>query len=529
VTRTERATLAAAVLGSAIVFLDGSIVNLALNQIGNDLPSTILGRLEGQAYVSTGYLATLAALLILAGALGDYYGRRRVFLMGLVGFGITSAICGLAPNLELLVVARIFQGIAGALLVPGALAIITATFDGPARGRAFGIWAAATTGVTTFGPPLGGILVQLVSWRSAFLINIPLVIVAVWLTTRFMRETRDETASGHFDWLGAFVAAVAIGGLSFGIIRGQQKEWQDPVAWTAIVVGAVGFVIFPFLMAKRAHPLVPLSLFRSRAFTAINISTLLIYGALYANFTFQALFMQGTLGYSPLGAALIGLPSGLILTFLSTRVGTIAGRVGARRFLVAGPLIMAAGLLWWLRVPATSTPWTANPAIPATLAPPLSVFTDPLPSVLLFGFGIALVVAPLTSTLMSSIPVRNAGLGSAINNALSRIGSPIVSPLLFVVVSNTFYSALATASPGTDPGSASLRATFSPLAPPPAGADPGVAAAAHLASTDAYHLAVIVCAVLFIAGAIVNFVGLRGTGATSAEPASAEPVAAAPG
>lgn len=351
-TRTERATLAAAILGSAIVFLDGTIVSIALRSIG-DLPATIVGKLEGQAYVTTGYLATLAALLILAGALGDYYGRRRVFLIGLVGFGVTSAACGLAPTLELLVVARILQGIAGALLVPGALSIITATFEGPARGRAFGIWAAATSGVTVLGPQLGGVIVQLVSWRAAFLINIPLVVVAVWLTTRYMRETRDETATAHFDWLGAFVAAVGVGGVSFGITREGQQQWQDPVGYWAIGIGLVGVLLFLILMAREKHPLVPLSMFTIRAFATINLSTLLIYGALYSMFTFQALYLQGTLGYSPTAQALLGLPSGLLLTFLSTRIGAISGRIGARPFLVAGPIVMAIGLLWWLRVPAT--------------------------------------------------------------------------------------------------------------------------------------------------------------------------------
>jgi MFS family permease len=423
---------------------------------------------------------------------------------------VTSAACGLAPNMELLVVARVLQGITGALLVPGALSIITSTFEGPARGRAFGLWAAATSGVAVFGPPIGGIIVQVVSWRAAFLVNIPLVVVATWLTVRYMAESRDESATGHFDWLGAIVAAIAVGGVSFGITREGEKQWQDPVALGAIVVGLIGLVVFVVLMATRPHPLVPLSLFRIRAFAAINLSTLLIYGALYSNFTFQALYLQGTLGYSPLGAALIGLPTGLLLTFLSARVGTIAGRIGARWFLVAGPLIMAAGLLWWLRVPADSTPWAATLSDPGTFAPPIAVLTDPLPSVLLFGFGIALVVAPLTATLMSSIPVRNAGLGSAINNALSRIGSPIVVPLLFVVVNGAFYAALAAAVPGTDPSSATLRSTYFPLNPPPSGADQAMAVAARLASTDAFHLAEIVCAALLAAGAVANLVGLRG-------------------
>jgi EmrB/QacA subfamily drug resistance transporter len=517
VSRTDRATLAAAIVGSSIVFLDGTIINIALKNIGQELPATIVGKLEGEAYVTSGYLATLAALLILAGALGDYYGRRRIFVIGLVGFGITSAAVGLSPNLELMAVARVFQGVAGALLVPGSLSIITATFEGPARARAFGIWAAATSAVTTLGPPIGGIIVEVISWRAAFLINVPLVVLAVWLTVRWMRESRDETASGHFDWLGAAVAALAIGGLSFGIIRGGEKQWQDPVAFVAVIVGVVGVIAFPILMAIRPHPLVPLSLFRIRAFAAINLSTLLIYGALYANFTFQALFLQGTLGYTPLGAALIGLPTGVLLTFLSTRVGSIAGRIGARPFLVGGPLVMAAGLLWWLRVPATSTPWLASLSDSSSLVPPLAVLTDPLPSVLVFGVGIALVVAPLTSTLMSSIPVRNAGIGSAINNALSRIGQPLVLAGLFIVVSGTFYASLAAVVPGTDPGSPTLRKEFVPLNPPGPGVDPALAAAARLASTEAFHFAVIVCAALLIAGAIVNLVGLRSTDAKSPE------------
>jgi EmrB/QacA subfamily drug resistance transporter len=521
-TTRQRATLAAAILGSAIVFLDGTIVTIALKNIGEDLPATIVGKLEGQTYVTSGYLATLAAFLVLAGALGDYYGRRRVFLIGLIGFGITSVACGLAPSLEILAVSRVAQGVAGALLVPGSLSIITATFEGAARSRAFGVWAAATAAVTTLGPPIGGILVQVVSWRSAFLVNVPLVAIAVWLTLRYMEETRDETAKSEFDWLGAAVAAVAIGGLSFGAIRGQQQQWQDPIAFAALGLGALGVIAFPILMATRPHPLVPLAMFRIRAFAAINLSTLLIYGALYTNFTFQALFLQGTIGYSPLAAALIGLPTGILLTVLSTRVGAIAGRIGARPFLVAGPLVMAGALLWWLRVPATSTPWVASLSDPASLIPPIAALTDPLPSVLLFGIGISLVVAPLTSTLMSSIPVRNAGLGSAINNALSRVGQPLMAAVVFIAVNGAFYAALAASVPGTDASSSALRTAYQPLNPPPADADPVLAAAARMATTDAFHLAVIVSAVLLLAGAVVNLIGLRPEDAGARKPASGD-------
>src|SRR5262245_26328599 len=295
-TTAQRGTLAAAILGSAIVFLDGTLVYIALPRIGEDLPAQFVGTLEGQTYVTSGYLATLAAFLVLGGALGDYYGRRRVFVIGLAGFGITSLACGLAPTLGLLVVARIFQGLAGALLIPGSLSIITAAFDGAARARAFGLLAAVTSALSTLGPPFGGILVETAGWRSLFLLNAPLVIAAIVLARRYMAESRDETASGHFDWLGAFVVVLAVGGLAFGATRGEQHQWQDPIAFVALGVGAVATIAFPFLMARRRYPLVPLSLFRIRAFSTINLSTLLIYGALYTYFGFQALFLQGTLG-----------------------------------------------------------------------------------------------------------------------------------------------------------------------------------------------------------------------------------------
>ena len=508
-TRAQRGTLAAAILGSAIVFLDGTLVYIALPRIGAQLTSGLLGRLEGQTYVSSGYLATLAAFLVLAGALGDYYGRRRMFIIGLVGFGATSVLCGIAPNLELLVVGRLLQGVAGALLVPGSLAIITSAFEGPGRARAFGLWAAVTSALTTLGPPIGGIFVDSLGWRALFLINVPLVATAVWFTTRYMVESRDESSTGHFDWLGAFVAVLAVGGIAFGATRGQQEQWRDPVAFVSIAVGVAGVIAFPILMATRKHPLVPLGLFRVRQFAAINLSTLLIYGALYTNFAFQSLFLQGTLGYSPLGAAIVGLPSGILLTFLSARVGSLSGRLGVRPFLIAGPVLMALGFLWWVRVPPTSDGWAASIGNPATLAPPADVFIDPLPATILFGIGISLLVAPLTTGLMNSVPVRNAGIASAINNALSRVGQPLIQAAVFIVVSGAFYATLAAAVPGTDPSSPDLRAKYEAFNTPPKDAPPELAAAAKQASTDAYHLAAIVGAGLMLAGAAVNAVGIR--------------------
>ncbi|MGH2406127.1 MAG: MFS transporter, partial [bacterium] len=294
----KRWTLIVAILGSGIVFLDSTIVNVALPKIGEQLPTTLFGVLEGQSYVYNGYLLTLSALLILAGALNDFYGRRRMFAMGLAGFGVTSALCGIAPTMELLILFRVLQGGAGALLVPGSLALITATFQGEEQGRAFGLWAGASGATTILGPFIGGVLVDTISWRVAFLMNIPLVAPALWATLTHVRESRDEEATGQFDWLGAFVVALAVGGLSFGAIYGQQREWRDPLGFIALAVGGAATLVFPFLMARSPHPLVPLHLFRSRNFTVTNLSTLVIYGALYVAFYYTPLFMQGTLGYT---------------------------------------------------------------------------------------------------------------------------------------------------------------------------------------------------------------------------------------
>jgi MFS family permease len=333
-TRAQRWTLLAAIVASGIVFLDSTVVNLALKRMGEELPTTTsLGVLEAQAYIGSGYLAVLAALLIIAGALADRYGRRRIFTIGLASFGVISVLCGLAPTLEILIIARLLQGAAGALLVPGSLAIISAAFDGASRARAFGLWAGSTSALTLLGPIIGGLLVDNVSWRAAFLINVPLVGVALWAGIRHVAESRDESATGHFDWVGSAVGAVAVGGLAFGAIRGQESQWADSTAWLSLAIGAVCLVLFPILMAVRPHPLVPLSLFRNREFATINLATFLIYGALYVGFTYTALLYQGTLGYTATGAAVIGLPAGLLIATVSARVGDqqrpLAGRSAA--------------------------------------------------------------------------------------------------------------------------------------------------------------------------------------------------------
>ena len=504
----RRWVLTAVILGSGIVFLDSTIVPVVLPKIGAELSSTLLGKLEAQSYVYYGYLLALSALLILAGALTDYFGRRRMFAIGLVGFGFTSLLCGIAVNMEFLVVARVLQGAAGALLVPGSLSIITATFQGEEQGRAFGIWAGASAATTIFGPVVGGALVAYVSWRAAFLINIPLIALALWATIERVPESRDEEAAGHFDWLGATVVAVAVGGLTFGAIRGESQQWQGSSAFVALALGGLAAAAFPILMARSSHPLVPLNLFRSRNFSITNVSTLLIYGSIYVTIQFLALYAIGTLGYNEIGFAIAVVPSTLFLALFSTRFGALADRHGPRVFMTAGPALMGLGLLWFVRIPSGSVGWDVDLVDPSSLAPPVDYLVDVLPAQVLFGIGLMVMVAPLTTALMRSVPVQRAGVASAFNNAVSRVGPQLAGALIFIAVSATFYGVLQDRLPQTDTSSSAVRDSVSPLNAAARAAGEELQAAAEDASTDAFHVAMLISASLCFGGALVNGVGI---------------------
>ena len=504
----KRWTLVAVVLGSGIVFLDTSVVNLALPRIGEELSSDLFGTLEAQSYVANGYFLTLSALLILAGALSDYFGRKRMFALGLIGFAATSLLCGIAPTMEFLIISRILQGAAGALLVPGSLAIITSSFKGEEQGRAFGVWAGASAATTILGPFVGGVLVNTISWRAAFLINLPFLLIAYLATIRHVPESRDEEATGHFDWLGSFVIALAVGGLSFGTIRGQQVGWGEPVALLSLAIGVIATASFPILMTRRSDPLVPPKLFRSRNFTVTNVSTFLIYGALYVMFTFFGIFLIGTLGYNEQAAGIATVPSSLFLVLFSTRFGKLAARYGPRLFMTVGPAIMALGLLWYTRFPADSEAWVLGGAS-SSIAPPSDYFVDLLPGLIVFGIGLCIMVAPLTTALMTSVPARNSGVASAINNAISRVGSPLVNALIFVAVASSFYGSIAERAPGVDTSSREFRNQVAPLNQPPETVAAEVRAAATDASTEAFHLAMFVSAGLMATGAAVNGFGIR--------------------
>jgi EmrB/QacA subfamily drug resistance transporter len=516
VSSQKRWTLIAAILGSGIVFLDSTVVNVALPKIGEDLKSGFLGPLAAESFVYYGYLLSLSALLILAGALNDYYGRRRMFIIGLIGFLATSVMCGVAPNIELLIAFRVLQGAAGALLVPGSLALITATFEGEEQGRAFGLWAGASAGTTILGPFVGGLLVEIdkvgpfpLSWRAAFLINIPLLLFALYATVRHVAESRDETATGQFDWLGAVVVFLAVGGLSFGAIIGQQENWHGTLPYISLVVGAISAVAFPILMMRSKHPLVPLELFRSRNFTVTNISTLVIYGALYVTFQFQAIFLIGTVGYTPAAVGLVGIPGSLFLVLFSSRFGKLAAKFGPRLFMTVGPAIMGLGILWFVRIPPTTEPWNFDIQRLSTWVPPGGYVTDLLPGIVLFGIGLMIMVAPLTTALMTSVPSQHSGVASAVNNAISRVGPQLAGALIFVAIATSFYHGISSRVPGVDTSAASFRSRVAPLNPPSGDVSPELEIAAREASTDSFRLAMLLAAGLLFVGALVNAVGIR--------------------
>jgi Major Facilitator Superfamily len=334
-------------------------------------------------------------------------------------------------------------------------------------------------------------------------------LVASYAVRRGVPETRDEEATGHFDWLGSLVVGVAVGGLAFGTIRGQQTNWEAMEAFVALAVGAAAAIAFPIMMVKRPYPLVPPSLFRSRNFTVTNIGTFVIYGALYVFLTFQGLFLIGTLGYNEPAAGIAGLPATLFLVLFSTRFGKLAARHGPRLFMAAGPAIMAVGLLYLARFPADSRPWVLGTGPGESILPPADYFIDLLPSLLIFGAGLMMMVAPLTTALMTSVPKHNSGVASAINNAISRVGSPLVTAVIFVAVVSSFYASIQQQVPGVDTSSPAFRQEVAPLNPPEQGAEPAVVRAAREASTDSFHLAVLVAAGLLLIGAAVHAVGIR--------------------
>jgi EmrB/QacA subfamily drug resistance transporter len=348
--RHERITLIATILGSTIVFLDATVVNVALPSIADDLDAG----LAGQQWVVEAYLLALTALLLVGGSLGDQFGRRRMFVAGLVGFGVTSGLCAVAPSDELLVGARALQGIAGALLVPGSLAIVAATFEGAQRGAAVGIWTAWTGIATVIGPAGGGALIGLLSWRAIFWVNLPLVVATVLLTLHSVDESRDPDAYRGIDWAGIGLSAAGLGGPVFALIEQPTYGWGDPLVFIPLVAGIACFAAFLMWEARAEHPMLDLSLFRIRNFWVANLTTLAAYAGLIGGLFFVGLFLQQTAGYSPLEAGLATTPMSVIMFVLSPRFGRFASGVGPRLPMTAGPILGGIGLFLMLRIGANA-------------------------------------------------------------------------------------------------------------------------------------------------------------------------------
>ncbi|MGH9276742.1 MAG: MFS transporter [Acidimicrobiales bacterium] len=402
-TAAGRWVVVAAVLGSSVAFLDSTVVNVALPAIGDDLDAG----LSGLQWVLEGYLLTLSALLLLGGSLGDLYGRRRVFVIGLVSFTFASLLCGLAPTTGALIAARALQGVGGALLVPGSLSILTASFRPADRGAAVGAWSGLTGVFTAVGPFAGGWLVDAVSWRVIFLINVPVAAAAVWVTVRHVPESYDsELDTRRPDWVGAVLATAGLGGVVYALIEGSARGGLDTPLAIAAGVGAACLVAFPFVERRRPHPLVPLSIFRSRQFDGANLTTLAVYAAFGGALFLVVLELQEVLGYSALEAGTSLLPITLLLLTLSSRAGRVSQRIGPRAFMTLGPLIVGAGLL-----------------LASGIGPGDTYVTGVLPSVVVMGFGMALTVAPLTSAVMASVDEHHLGVASGFNNAVARVGS----------------------------------------------------------------------------------------------------------
>jgi EmrB/QacA subfamily drug resistance transporter len=497
VSRRQLLTLVATILGSTVVFLDSTVVNVALPAISEGLDAG----LAGQQWVVEAYMLTLVSLLLVGGSLGDQFGRRRMFVVGLVGFGATSVLCAIAPTVEFLVGARALQGVAGALLVPGSLAIVAATFEGEARGKAVGTWTAWTGIATVIGPAGGGGLIELTSWRAIFWINLPLIAATVALTLHAVEESHDPDAFRGIDWGGIALSAAGLGGPVFALIEQPTRGWGDPLVWIPFVAGIACFVLFVLREARARHPMMDLGLFRIRNFAIANLTTLSAYAGLIGGLFFVGLFLQQVAGYSPLEAGLATTPISVLLFVLSPRFGRIASGVGPRLPMTVGPIVGGIGLLLMLRVGSDA-----------------DYVADVLPAILVFGLGLSATVAPLTATVLDSVEERHVGIASGINNGVSRVAGLLAIAVLGAVISAHFGSVL-DSNLGDRPLTGKAAGIVSdakaqPLAVPetddlPPAESQRVSAASAGASTSAFHLGAAIAALLMIAGGVAAGLGIE--------------------
>ena len=452
-TRRQRLTLLAAILGSGVVTLDASIVGVALPAIERDLG----GGLSAQQWVSNAYLLALASLILIGGSLGDIYGQRRVFAIGIAAFGALSLACAIAPTIETLIAARALQGAAGALVTPSSLAIIVGAFAPNERGAAIGSWTAWGGIAAIAGPLAGGWIVDQVSWRWIFALNVPVVLVTLGLILAAVPRVRVRSKR-HIDVVGATLCVLGLGGAAFGLIEQPNYGWSSPVIFVPLSVGIVSFAGFIVHERRTKEPMLEIELFTHRNFAVGNVETFSMYAGLAVLFFFLVIFLQQVAGYSALESGLATLPVTIVLFALSKRFGALADRHGPRLFMGAGPLIAGAGILLLLRTGLDT-----------------SYLADVLPAMLVFGVGLALTVAPLVATVLADAEERDAGVASAINNAVARVAGLIGVSLVGVAVAQTL-----------------VGDTF----------------AANEESVRAFHQVVVICSTLVAAGGVVGALGI---------------------
>jgi EmrB/QacA subfamily drug resistance transporter len=443
--------LLATVLGSALAFIDATVVNIALPRIGAELGADA----AGLQWTVNGYTLSLASLILLGGSLGDRFGRRRVFVVGVGWFAAASLLCGLATSVELLIAARVTQGVGGALLTPGALAILETSFHPEDRSRAIGAWSGLGGIAGAVGPLLGGWLVQVASWRLVFLINVPLAVLVIAVALRHVPESRNTDAAGGLDIAGAITAAAGLAGLTYGFTAWPALG-ASPAVIAALALGVAGLVGFVLAERRSRHPMLPLQVFRSRAFTAANLVTFAVYAALGGVFFLFVLNLQVVAGYPPLAAGMALLPITLLMLLLSPRAGALADRVGPRLPMTVGPIVCACGLVLLARI-----------------GPRASYVAGVLPGVALLGLGLCATVAPLTATALGSVDERYAGIASGVNNAVARAAS-LLAVAVLPLAAGLGAGAL------TDP----------------------------VALAPTYRAAMLACAGLLLAGAATAFVGI---------------------
>lgn len=489
--KAQRLVLVVSILAAFVAFLDGAIVNVALPAIQRDLG----GGLATQQWVVDAYLLTLGSLILIAGSLSDLLGRRRILSLGLIGFAIASVLCALAPSSGALVAFRALQGIAGALLVPSSLALIIATFSGPAQGKAIGTWTAWTGISFILGPLVGGFLVDQASWRWIFAINVLPIAITLYLLRR-VRIGNDKPKRTPIDFVGTILTAFGLGGSVFALIEQPHYGWGDPLIYLPLVIGLVLLAAFLYYEKVADHPMLPLSLFRNHNFSVGNIATLSVYAGLTASFFILVVFLQQVAGYSALAAGLAGVPVTLILFLLSPKTGALAGKYGPRLFMGFGPIVASLGFLMMLHLGAHVNYWS-------------QLF---LP-ICLFGVGLAITVAPLTAAILGDVPPDKAGIASAVNNAVARIAGLVAVAAVGAVVAAQFGSIIdqkmASASVPSSTITKAKEVTFETTPPKPYQHNDQFQSALSDASVSAFHSGVLTIAGLLIVGGVISLIGIR--------------------